>query len=68
MKTEDYRNLSSELRKAADSIDRIVDNKEDEIIDSKTKQEKEDKLLAEFLVHVLKIQVFSNKGFQEVFV
>lgn len=56
MKTTDFRAMANALRKAGDIADRIQDNIEDETLDKKEKEEKEDTLLAEFMVQMMKIQ------------
>ena len=60
MKTENYRDLSKAFRKAADVVDKIADNLEDNTIDAKTMEERQDGLLAEFMVQMIKIQNLSN--------
>lgn len=52
----DFRITANALRKAGDIADRIADNLEDETLDAKEKEEKQDALLAEFMVQMMKIQ------------
>ncbi len=56
MKTTDFRTMANALRKAGDIADRIQDNIEDETLDKKEKEDKQDALLAEFMVQMMKIQ------------
>ena len=55
-KTTDFRTMANAMRKAGDIADRIADNLEDETLDKKEKEEKQDTLLAEFMVQMMKIQ------------
>ena len=51
-----FRDMGNTFRKAADIMDRLADNLEDETIDRKEQEEKQDTLLAEFMVQMMKIQ------------
>lgn len=52
----DFRKMAEAMRKAADIADRIAENLEDETLDRKEKEDKEDTLLAEFMVQMMKIK------------
>lgn len=60
MKAENFRDLSKTFRKAADVVDKIADNLDDKSIDEKTMEERQDGLLAEFMVQMMKIQKLSD--------
>lgn len=60
MKAENFRDLSKAFRKAADVVDKIADNLDDKSIDEKTMEERQDRLLAEFMVQMMKIQKLSD--------
>lgn len=55
MKDNTYKELANTLRKSADILDKISDLKESNI-DKKEKEEKEEMLLAEFMVQMMKIE------------
>lgn len=55
-KPEDFRNMAKLLRKSADIAERIAENGEDETLGKEEKEEKEEQLLAEFMVQMMKIQ------------
>lgn len=54
--TNDFREMAKALRKAGDIADKIADNLDDKTISKKEKEEKQDTLLAEFMVQMMKIQ------------
>lgn len=51
-----FRGMGNTFRKAADIMDKLADNLEDESIGRKEQEEKQDTLLAEFMVQMMKIQ------------
>lgn len=55
-KPNEFREMAKGLRKAADVADRIAENIEDETLSNKEKEEKQDTLLAEFIVQMMKLQ------------
>lgn len=55
-----FRNLSGAFRKAADIMDELAENIEAEDVDMKQKEEKQDELLAQFVVQMMKIQKLQN--------
>lgn len=55
-----FRDLGGAFRKAADIMDELADNIEAEDADKKQKEEKQDELLAKFMVQMMKIQKLQN--------
>ena len=51
-----FRDMANTFRKAADIMDKVADNLEDESIGRKEQEERQDTLLAEFMVQMMKIQ------------
>lgn len=54
--TQEYREVANTFRKAADIVDKIADNLEDTQISEKEKEDKQDKLFAELIVQMAKLQ------------
>ena len=54
--SNNFREMANALRKAGDIADKIADNIDDETIGDKEKEEKQDVLLMEFMVQMMKIQ------------
>ena len=59
-KGQGFRDLSEAFRKAADIMDELADNIEDDGMENKQKEEKQDELLAKFMVQMMKIQKLQN--------
>lgn len=55
-----FRDLGGAFRKAADIMDELADNIETENADRKQQEEKQDELLAQFMVQMMKIQKLQN--------
>lgn len=55
-----FRDLGKAFRKAADIMDELADNIEDDDMENKQKEEKQDELLAKFMVQMMKIQKLQN--------
>lgn len=55
-KTNNFREMAKVLRKAGDIVDKLADNLDDESIDKREQEEKQDHLLAELMVQMMKIQ------------
>lgn len=55
-----FRDLGEAFRKAADIMDELADNIEAEDVEKKQKEEKQDELLAQFMVQMMKIQKLQN--------
>lgn len=56
-----FRDLGEAFRKAADIMDELADNIEDDDMENKQKEEKQDELLAKFMVQMMKIQKLQNE-------
>lgn len=54
MKNE-YREMAKLFKKTGDILDQLADNQEDETLDAKAKEEKEEHLLGDFMVQCMKI-------------
>lgn len=57
---KEFRQLGEAFRKAADIIDSLANTVEDENMDEKQKEEKEEELIAQFLMQMLKLEKMKN--------
>lgn len=51
----DFREMAKLFKKVGDTLDQLADNQEDETLDAAEREEKEERLMGEFLVQCMKI-------------
>ena len=59
---QDFRELAKLFKKVGDTLDQLADNQEDKTLDAAAREEKEERLMGEFLVQCMKINALKWEG------